>query len=304
MSSLVRQKSLVLPIAILLGLLMHRWCAYAQFMIPYLIFTILLMSYSAVDVSKLKPSMMDLWLVLFQIVFSIGPYIILKWFGVNEIIAQGILITVLCPVAASTVVIACMLGADRERVTTYTIIGNLMVSIVAPIIFSLIGAHQEMGLFNAFLLIFKKISLVIALPFILAVTGQKWVPRVNGFICRIKEVSFYLWAATLTITLGQTFHYIFLHGRENVSSITILGCASVLICIVQFATGKKIGAIYGDRMAGGQLLGQKNSAMGVWMANTFLLPLASIGIALYSIWQNLFNSWQMLKYNPQTHQQH
>ena len=46
-------------------------------------------------------------------------------------------------------------------------------------------------------------------------------------------------------------------------------------------------------MAGGQLLGQKNSAMGIWIANTYLLPLASVFPALYSIWQNLFNSWQM-----------
>lgn len=298
MNNLVRLKSLVLPIAILLGLLLHKWCAYAQFLIPYFIFTILLMSYSAVDVSKLKPSRMDLWLVLFQIIFSVGPYLLLKWLGVHEIIAQGVLITVLCPVAASSVVIACMLGAGRERVTTYTIIGNLMVSIVAPIIFSLIGAHQDMGFINAFLLIFRKIFLVIALPFILAIAGQRWTPRVNSFICRIKEMSFYLWALTLTITLGQTFHYIFLHGRENALSIIILGSASVAICIIQFATGKKIGEMYGDRMAGGQLLGQKNAAMGVWMANTFLLPLASFGIALYSIWQNLFNSWQMLKHKP------
>lgn len=298
MSNLVRQKSLVLPIAIVLGLVLHKWCAYAQFLTPYMIFMILMMSYSAVDVSKLKPSKMDFWLVLFQIVLSIGPYLLLKCLGVNEIIAQGVLITVLCPVAASSVVIACMLGASRERVTTYTIIGNLMVSIVAPIIFSIIGPHQDMGFLNAFLLIFKKIFLVIALPFILAIAGQRWTPRVNSFISSIKELSFYLWAITLTITLGQTIHYMFLHGKDNVTSILILGGASILICAIQFATGKKIGSIYGDRMAGGQLLGQKNSAMGVWMANTFLMPLASIGIALYSIWQNLFNSWQMLKYKP------
>ena len=54
-----------------------------------------------------------------------------------------------------------------------------------------------------------------------------------------------------------------------------------------------MGGRYGDRMAGGQLLGQKNSAMGIWIANTYLLPLASVFPALYSIWQNVFNSWQL-----------
>ena len=41
------------------------------------------------------------------------------------------------------------------------------------------------------------------------------------------------------------------------------------------------------------MLGQKNSALGIWMANIYLNPLASVSIALYSIWQNLFNSLQM-----------
>ena len=296
MADITKYRSFVLPVAIVLGLLLHNWCAYAQFIIPYMIFTILLMNYSAVDVKKLKPTMLDLWLVLFQICFSIGPYLLLKAAGAGEIISQGVLIIVLCPVAASAVVISCMLGANRETVTTYTIIGNLMVSLVGPLVFSFIGIHQDMGFLNAFWMIFRKTFLIIAAPFLLAVAGQKWTPRVNGFICRIKGLSFYLWAITLTVTLGQTIHYIFLHGRENASSIIILGSASVLLCAVQFATGKWLGSRYGDRMAGGQLLGQKNVAMGVWMANTFLMPLASVGIALYSICQNLFNSWQMFRH--------
>ena len=98
---------------------------------------------------------------------------------------------------------------------------------------------------------------------------------------------------TLAITLGQTINFIFLHGAENVNSIIILGIISVVICAVQFAVGKLIGKKYGDIVAGGQMLGQKNTALGIWMANIYLNPLASVSIALYSIWQNLFNSWQM-----------
>ena len=66
-----------------------------------------------------------------------------------------------------------------------------------------------------------------------------------------------------------------------------------MISTIHFATGKWLGSKYGDRIAGGQLLGQKNTAMGIWMANTYLNPLASVFLAFYSIWQNLFNSWQL-----------
>lgn len=283
----------VLPIAIVLGLLFHTWCGLIRIIVPYLVFSILLLNFAAVDVKKLRFSKMDVWLMMYQIVVSIGMYYLLTALNVNEIVAQGILVGVLCPVAASVVVISCMLGANRETVTSYTIIGNLMVAVMAPIYFSFVGEHQDIGFWTSFLMIFKKIGTVIALPFFVALICQNFLPKVNDFFCRIKGWSFYLWAMALTITLGQTIDFMFLRGRENMSAIMWLGIASVVFCAIQFGLGKFIGYRYGDIIAGGQLLGQKNSAMGIWMANTYLNPLASIFPAMYSIWQNLFNSIQL-----------
>ena len=283
----------VLPIAIVLGLLFHTWCGLIKVIVPYLVFSILLLNFAAVNVKKLRFSMMDVWLMLYQIVVSIGMYYLLTALNVNEIVAQGVLVGVICPVAASVVVISCMLGANRETVTSYTIIGNLMVAMMAPIYFSFIGTNQEMTFLTSFLMIFKKIGTVIALPFFVALIGQNFLPKVNDFFCKIKGLSFYLWAMALTITLGQTIDFMFLEGKENMSAIIWLGIASIVFCAIQFGLGKFIGYKYGDIIAGGQLLGQKNSAMGIWMANTYLNPLAAIFPAMYSVWQNLFNSIQL-----------
>ena len=290
----------VLPIAIVLGLLFHTWCGLIKVIVPYLVFSILLLNFAAVDVKKLRFSKMDVWLMMYQIVVSIGMYYLLTTLNVNEIVAQGVLVGVICPVAASVVVISCMLGANRETVTSYTIIGNLMVAVMAPIYFSFIGTNQEMTFMTSFLMIFKKIGTVIALPFFVALIGQNFMPKVNDFFCRIKGLSFYLWAMALTITLGQTIDFMFLEGKENMSAIIWLGIASVVFCAIQFGLGKFIGYKYGDIIAGGQLLGQKNSAMGIWMANTYLNPLASIFPAMYSIWQNLFNSIQLWWHDKRT----
>ncbi|MBO4615524.1 MAG: transporter [Bacteroidales bacterium] len=286
-------RSLVLPIAIVLGLLLHKYCAMFTPYVPILIFAMLLLNFAAVDVRKLKITMLDVWLMLFQIVVSMGSYWLVMLLGGGDAIAEGILAGVLCPVAASVVVISCMLGANRETVTTYTILGNLMVAVVAPIYFSFIGQQQDMPFLDSFWLILKRVSPIIALPFILALCMQHWLPKINGFLCKIKGVSFYLWALALLFTLGQTIDFMFLYGKENLCSIIALGIASLIFCVIQFGFGKWLGKKYGDKMAGGQLLGQKNTAMGIWMANTYLNPLASVFPALYSIWQNLFNSWQM-----------
>lgn len=283
----------VLPIAIVLGLLFHSWCGVLKVAVPYLIFSILLLNFAAVDVKKMHFSKMYLWLMLYQMGVSIGMYYLLKAFNASDILAQGVMLGVLMPVAASVVVIACMLGANRETVTSYTIIGNLMVAIVAPIYFSFIGNHQEIPFWTSFWMILGKIGTVIALPFFVALTTQVVMPKVHDLLCKIKGSSFYLWALALTITLGQTIDFMFMEGKENLSAILWLGVFSIAFCAVQFALGKYIGYKYGDIIAGGQLLGQRNSAMGIWMANTYLNPLAAIFPALYSVWQNMFNSIQL-----------
>ncbi len=290
-----RIRPYILPIAIILGLLLHRWCAMFSFLVPFIIFSILLLTFSAVDLRKLRLTMLDFWLILFQVVVSTGCYILITLLGGSHIVAEGILIGVLCPVASSVAVVACILGANRETVTTYTIVGNLMVAVVAPVVFSLIGDHPELGLFDSMMLMFTKIGSTLALPFFLAALMQFLLPRANAFLARHNGIGFYLWAFALLFTLGQTIDYIFLHGSGHWDSIAWLGALSLLFCIIQFATGRRLGRHYGDIIGGGQLLGQKNSAMGIWMANTFLSPLSSVFLAFYSIYQNLFNAWQMRK---------
>ena len=227
---------------------------------------------------------------------SLGGYALLKLLNVNEIIAEGVLIGVLCPVAASVAVVSTMLGADRNTVTSYSVIGNLVVSIVAPIYFSFIGVNQDMPFLASFLQILKRIGTIIGLPFLVALTLQLLWPKANKALSRYKGLAFYLWAVALFLTLGQTIHFIFLNGKGNWNSILWLGVSALLFCIVQFGLGKWIGHKYGDTIAGGQLLGQKNSAMGIWMANHYLHPLASVYLAFYSVLQNLFNSWQIWYY--------
>ena len=292
-----RFRNLVLPVAIVLGLLFHSYCSILRICVPYLIFTILLLNFVATDIKKLRFSLFDALLMAIQITLSLGIYLILRLFGVDDIVSQGVLVGVLCPVAASVVVISCMLGANRETVTAYTIFDNLLVALLAPLVFSFVGEHRDMPFGESFLLIVKRVAPIIALPFFAAWLLQTLLPKANAFLVRYRGLSFYLWAVALFITLGQTIDFIFLKGGENLSSIIVLGVVSVMFCILQFGVGKLVGHRFGDTIAGGQLLGQKNSALGIWMANTYLNPLSAVFPALYSVWQNLFNSWQLWRHD-------
>lgn len=289
-------KPYVLPTAIILGILLHDFCGRASFITPYIIFVILVFSFTSVDIFTLKPSWMDLILALFQIGVSLGGYLLVRCLTANEIIAEGILICVLCPVASSVAVVSCMLGANRIRVTTYTMIGNLMVACVAPIVFSFVGVQQTMPFLDSFLLILRRVASVLAIPFFIALALQIWAPRASKAVAHFNGLSFYLWATALLLTLGQTIDFIFIHGDGNTANILWLGFLALFFCALQFGLGKLIGSHFNDTMAGGQLLGQKNTAMGIWMGNMYLNPLSSCILAFYSIFANLFNSWQLWYY--------
>ena len=70
---------------------------------------------------------------------------------------------------------------------------------------------------------------------------------------------------------------------------------SLALCFLQFAVGRYIGKCYGDKIAGGQALGQKNTVLAIWMAQSYLNPLSSIVPTIYILWHNLYNSIQMMQ---------
>jgi len=194
-------------------------------------------------------------------------------------------------------VIAVMLGANLNTMVSYTLLCNLMVAIVAPIIFSFIGEQIDMAFWPSFWLILKKVFPILVLPLFLALITKFISPGANTYIAKHQNISLYIWAISLTIVVGRTIDFIYKQGSTKFGLIIMMGVVSIVICFIQFAYGRYIGKKYGDVVAGGQSLGQKNTVLAIWMAQSYLLPLSSVVPALYVIWQNLFNSYQLWSEN-------
>ena len=75
----------------------------------------------------------------------------------------------------------------------------------------------------------------------------------------------------------------------------MIALAGLATCCLQFYFGKRIGSAYHDRISAGQALGQKNTVLAVWMAQSFLNPISSIAPTAYIVWQNFVNSYQIYK---------
>ena len=289
MSELV--KSIALPIAMITGSVLSGFFAGLVSVTPYLIFTMLFITFCRIDLSQMKPSMLHFWLLVCQIFGCVVVYLLLRMY--DETMAQGVLICVMAPTATSSVVIAGMLGANIATMATFSLLSNVTVAIVAPIIFSLVGTNADMPFIESFVIILKKVVLLLVLPFVTAILLRMVARKVYDTIGKYQIMSFYVWAFSLMVVSGQTVEFVKAQESSNYTTEILIALGALTVCLCQFIGGRALGRRYGDTVAGGQSLGQKNTVLAIWMAQTYLHPIASIGPSSYVLWQNIVNSWQI-----------
>lgn len=243
------------------------------------------------------------------------------------IISQGLMLCVLMPTASAAAIIAGKLGGSIQNLTSFTLLSNVATAVIVPLFFPLVNPSADIEFTEAFLMILKRITPLLLCPFFAA-----WILRViynayhrhhqtgKTFTLSTKWASmpFYIWIVALIILMAD-LTYTLIHQEYSFWTITILCVGSLATCLLQFGLGKWIGyhfpaATKGEdyrdvlinpeaahfsmeqisRITAGQAFGQKNTTLAIWMAQAYLVPVASMAPAAYIIWQNLFNSIQLM----------
>lgn len=285
-------KDWTLPIAMLIGVILYPLIIFLSFLTPYLIFVMLLLTFCKVSPNELKPKPLHLWLLLIQIFGAMAVYLLLfQW---NKIVAEGVMVCIICPTATAAAVITHKLGGSAASLTTYTLLANIGAAIAVPVLFPLIESHADLSFLDSFLIILSKVFPLLICPFITAWFLAKFLPKVHQKLLQYHELAFYLWGVSLAIVTAQTFYSLLNDPADGMTEIWI-AVGALIACCLQFFLGKTLGSVYNDRISGGQALGQKNTILAIWMAHTYLNPLSSIGPGSYVLWQNIINSWQLWK---------
>jgi len=284
----------LLPVAMALGIVFHKPLSLLSPAIPWMLALMLFITYSRVRWSDIRLSRFHYILLAIQYGGSALIYLMLRPF--SEVLAQAAMICVLTATATSAPVVAGMLGGSIPVTAAYSIVSNLSVAFIAPLFLSLVGESSDTVSFvSTFWHILVSVMPILVAPFLLALFIRKTAPTLHQKISAAQIVSFYLWAASLTVVIGNVTRYVRLQDDGNYSLEVLIATVSLLICLAQFYFGRKIGRRFGRTIAGGQGLGQKNTILAIWLTQTYLNPLASLGPGMYVLWQNLVNSWQIWK---------
>ncbi len=287
-------RTISMPMGMVIGALLcypiaafDEWCQGLS--APFFIFAMLFCTFCRVNIRDMRPSWLHLWLMVAQIVATMVVYYLLCPLG--DTVAQGGMICALAPMAMGAVVIAGMLGANVATMATHSLVCNLAIAFIAPPLLSAWGNGT-----CTIMEILARVTPLLITPFVVAQLCRWLTPKAANWIGTHAMISFYLWLGSLVVIMGKTVHFIIQSGTEYLVSEIIMAAVALVVCLAQFGIGRWLGKRYGDEAAGGQALGQKNTVLAIWLAQSFLNPISSVAPTAYIVWQNIVNSYQIYKH--------
>ena len=320
-------------LSMLIGALGYKYFLPLKPSLPWLIFFMLFFTFCKVNPLDLRLHKWHGVVLATQLFFSFATYAGILYLTGDAILAQGLLMCFIMPTATAAPIIAGKMGGSIQNLTTFTLLSNFATAIIVPATFPLINPATDMTFFPAFLLILRRIAPLLLGPFFLAWAvraGYNWyqrtritpntqnTPKTFELPKGLAVVPFYLWVCSIVVLTAVVTETVSNSYHELLGTMLWLLLGSFIACLLQFGLGKWIGyklpapskgrdyqdvlinpAAAPKTMSGvssitaGQAFGQKNTSLGVWMAQTFLNPLSSLGAAAYILWQNLFNSAQL-----------
>lgn len=285
-------RNLALPLAILIGILLYQPLSWLSPLIPYFIIGMLFFSFLKIKPSDLRIQKAHIIIGVVQLVLAVGSYYLLSPF-LPEVLSQGIMLCFLCPAASASPVVIGMLGGNIALAAGYVLYITVAIAFVAPLFFSVIaplGGSFWLSVWH----ILRGVMPLILLPLLSTALLRRYLPQTHNRLIRYSVIAFWLWVISLSLIIAKVVHYMVQEPRSEIPTMILLAVGGLIACVVQFSVGKLLSKkLLGESITLGQSLGQKNTSLAIWMAQSYLNPLAGVALAAYSIWQNIINSLQL-----------
>ena len=277
---------------------------------PLLIFSMLFLTFCRIEPRDLKVRKWH-WLLLATqgVLFTLlgfAAFGVLRMFpkaGHDALVLiESAMLCLICPTATAAAVLTRKLGGDVAGITTYTVLINMLVAFLVPLVVPMLYPVEGMSFGVAFGLILAKIFPLLILPCLAAWMVRYLFPRLHRWLLGFPDLAFYIWSVSLTLAIAVSVKYL-VSSTLGLGMIGLIAFVSLICAVFQFAFGRYVGSRLHSgcegreacKVTAGQSLGQKNTVFAIWMAYTFMSPETAIVGGFYSIWHNIFNSWQLRK---------
>ena len=263
-----------------------------------MVFCTLFSTFCRVDFHQMRPHRWQFGVLLAQVLLvALNVWIIFCVEGNlwQKILWESVLTCIIGPAATAAPVVTAKIGGNINTMTAFVVLSSFASALMIPAVFPLLERGAGLNFWTAFLIILEKLAIVLIAPLALGWFMQHYAKRMCEKIVSIPDLSFYLWAAQLSVTSGVTVRNI-VHSEAGLSLLAMIAILSLVLCFVLFLVGRSVGRHLGDEINSGQASFQKNTALSIWVAYTYLNPMASVGAGCYVLWQNIINSLELWEY--------
>lgn len=209
-----------------------------------------------------------------------------------KLLLTSVLTCAIAPCAAAAPVVTSQLGGNLSTMTAFMLLSCLLCVVTIPLAFSLIYPMGGQVFLLTALAILRRLAAVLLLPLLCGWLVHGYVPRLCSWLSRHPQLSFYAWCLSLAMISGITVHNI-LSAQTPAAILWLIAIGSLLCCLAHYVLGYLIGRRSAELVNARQGMFQKNTALAIYIATTFLPPAAAIGAGCYVLWQNIVNSYEL-----------
>ena len=265
---------------------------------PMMVFCTLFSTFCRVDFHQMRPHRWQFGVLLAQLVLvALNVWIIFCVEGNlwQKILWESVLTCIIGPAATAAPVVTAKIGGNINTMTAFVVLSSFASALMIPAVFPLLERGAGLNFWSAFLIILQKLAVVLIAPLALGWFMQHYAKRICAWIVSIPDLSFYLWSVQLSVTSGVTVRNI-VHSEAGLSLLLMIALLSLVLCFVLFLVGRSVDRHLGEEINSGQASFQKNTALSIWVAYTYLNPMASVGAGCYVLWQNIVNSIELWEF--------
>ncbi len=279
-------RTLALILAMVAGSLVPE-AESASSLLPYLLMGMLFFAFIDITITRESFHISMLAIFLANLVIPLIIFLLLR--PIDPVVALVGFLTAVAPTATATPVIVSYLRGRVDYVLPCVLLTNIGIALILPFLLPWVAGatvHITTGE------ILPPVLEVMFIPLILAFLLRKFLPAVQIFLLPGKALSFPIWLAMLFIVTSRASAFLQSTAGFSVGQLLWIALISLVICVVNFGVGALIGGRT-FRREGSQALGQKNNSFTVWIALTYLNPLAALGPTFYVLFHNLYNGLQL-----------
>lgn len=296
-------KAVLRPAMIMLPFFAGLFCPQAHILnespfhlVPVILIVMIFVSALQLEFRELAPRKEHFILVAVNILIALVPWGLCRIFLPEATdLAWICFFTGIMPSATSSPVIISFLDGKVGFTLTGFVVSTFLISLALVLFLPLVTGNCSFAFFGNVLV---TVSMLIIFPILAAFLVQKIWPSSRNIPRKYKEHTFFIWCVLLFIIAAIARNYLLKNPRITYSSLWIPAAISGVMSIINFCVGKHLPRGRYP-LECGQLLGQKNTSFGIYIALLYANPYVTFGPIFYVFWHNVWNACQLFQHERQ-----